>query len=49
MFAVLLQFPDSIKFISGLNTIVFSDCDCPFKGVGCSLIEEPKKTNKKLR
>jgi len=29
IFAVLLQFADSIKFISGLNTAVLSDCDCP--------------------
>jgi len=28
IFAVLLQFPDSTKFISGLNTVVFSDRDC---------------------
>jgi len=28
IFAVLLQFPDSIKFVSGLNTVVFTDCDC---------------------
>jgi len=32
IFAVLLQFVDSIKFISGLNTVVFSDCDCPLRG-----------------
>jgi len=29
VFAVLLQFADRIKFTSGLNTVVFSDCDCP--------------------
>jgi len=29
IFAVLLQSADSIKFLSGLNTVVFSDCDCP--------------------
>jgi len=29
IFAVLLQFADSIKFISALNTVVFSDCICP--------------------
>jgi len=25
---LLLQSADSIKFLSGLNTVVFSDCDC---------------------
>ena len=29
IFAVLLQFADSVKFISGLNNVVFSDCDFP--------------------
>jgi len=30
--AVLLQSADSIKFLSGLNTIVFCNCDCPLRG-----------------
>jgi len=29
IFAVLLQFADSIKFIFGLNTALLIDCDCP--------------------
>jgi len=29
IFAVLLQSADSIKLSLGLNTVVFSDCDCP--------------------
>jgi len=29
IFAVLLLSAHSTKFLSGLNTVVFSDCDCP--------------------
>jgi len=29
IFAVSLQSADSINFLSGLNTVVFSECDCP--------------------
>ena len=32
IFAVLLQFADSIKFLSGLNNVVFSDCAIFHKG-----------------
>jgi len=32
IFGVLLQFPDSIKYISGLHTVVFSDRDCLYRG-----------------
>jgi len=32
IFAALLQFPDSINFISGLNTVVSSDRHCLYSG-----------------
>jgi len=46
MFAVLLQFPDSFKYISGLNTtvtVVFSDRDCVYTGYNCGYLTHDKR------